>query len=373
MGRGHRRRRHATASGASPTPTPIAAVQEALADAELLIADGHHRYETARVYADEIGGEGEHRYVLMCLVALEDPGLTVFPTHRLLSGLDARRSRRRSPTRCARDFDDRPRSRADELEPPPATGRSQLGYLDAALPRAVPPDAHGPGDRRRARCRHAGALPPARHRRARGADPEGRARADRGRHLAPARPRLRARRRRGARRWSSPASTTPRSSCARRRSSRSGRSPRPARTCRRSRPTSSRRSSPGWCSTRWRRPRGRSTIELTKVIDAGDRTPRTGRFTHTIDIRHHQLTADEPHGARRRRRRARARRSCSPRAWPPAPRSRWRCTPSARAGTSATSRSTCDYAPAERGCPTRFELVMRLPATCPRSRSSACR
>ncbi|HEY8582354.1 MAG TPA: DUF1015 domain-containing protein [Capillimicrobium sp.] len=63
----------------------IAAVQAATADAELLIADGHHRYETARAYADEVGGEGDHRYVLMCLVALQDPGLTVFPTHRLVS------------------------------------------------------------------------------------------------------------------------------------------------------------------------------------------------------------------------------------------------------------------------------------------------
>ncbi len=68
-------------------PDAIAAVQEALASAELLIADGHHRYETARVYAEEVGGEGAHRYVLMCLVALEDPGLTVFPTHRLVRGL----------------------------------------------------------------------------------------------------------------------------------------------------------------------------------------------------------------------------------------------------------------------------------------------
>ena len=65
----------------------IEAVQQAVAQAELLIADGHHRYETARVYAEEIGGEGPHRYVLMCLVALEDPGLTVFPTHRLVRGL----------------------------------------------------------------------------------------------------------------------------------------------------------------------------------------------------------------------------------------------------------------------------------------------
>ena len=65
----------------------IAELQMALADAELLIADGHHRYETARVYADEVGGEGEHRYVLMLLCALSDPGLLVFPTHRLLTGL----------------------------------------------------------------------------------------------------------------------------------------------------------------------------------------------------------------------------------------------------------------------------------------------
>ena len=51
----------------------IDAVKQTLRTAELLIADGHHRYETARVYAEEIGGEGPHRYVLMCLVALEDP------------------------------------------------------------------------------------------------------------------------------------------------------------------------------------------------------------------------------------------------------------------------------------------------------------
>ena len=33
-------------------------MREALAPAELLIADGHHRYETARVYAEESGGDG---------------------------------------------------------------------------------------------------------------------------------------------------------------------------------------------------------------------------------------------------------------------------------------------------------------------------
>jgi uncharacterized protein (DUF1015 family) len=72
-------------------PEVIAAVQAATKDAELLIADGHHRYETMDAYAQELGGEGEHRYILMCLVALEDPGLTIFPTHRLVSGLDEHR------------------------------------------------------------------------------------------------------------------------------------------------------------------------------------------------------------------------------------------------------------------------------------------
>jgi uncharacterized protein (DUF1015 family) len=69
----------------------IARAQEALAGVELLIADGHHRYETARTYAEEIGGEGEHRYVLMTLVSMSDPGLAIFPTHRLVGGLDEQR------------------------------------------------------------------------------------------------------------------------------------------------------------------------------------------------------------------------------------------------------------------------------------------
>jgi uncharacterized protein (DUF1015 family) len=70
----------------------IAAIADALGDAELLIADGHHRYETARVYAEEVGGEGEHRYTLMFLCSMSDPGLTVLPTHRLLTGLDGKQA-----------------------------------------------------------------------------------------------------------------------------------------------------------------------------------------------------------------------------------------------------------------------------------------
>ncbi len=96
---------------------------------ELLIADGHHRYETARVYAEEIGGEGPHRYVLMCLVALEDPGLTVFPTHRLLRGLSAEQQEALA-TAIRRDFDVSELERLDQL-PPPASDQVQIGYLDS--------------------------------------------------------------------------------------------------------------------------------------------------------------------------------------------------------------------------------------------------
>lgn len=106
----------------------IAAVQGAVAEAELLIADGHHRYETARVYADEVGGEGDHRYVLMCLVALQDPGLTVFPTHRLVSETSAAQQQALAQA-LRRDFD---LEMVDDLDPGPADGSPlRLGYIDA--------------------------------------------------------------------------------------------------------------------------------------------------------------------------------------------------------------------------------------------------
>jgi uncharacterized protein (DUF1015 family) len=110
-------------------PAAIAAVSEALADVELLIADGHHRYETARVYAEEIGGEGEHRYVLMCLVALEDPGLTVFPTHRLVKGLSSEQQESLASA-IRRDFEVAEVDRG-ELAPPAGGGPLELGYIDA--------------------------------------------------------------------------------------------------------------------------------------------------------------------------------------------------------------------------------------------------
>jgi uncharacterized protein (DUF1015 family) len=115
-------------------PDAIAAVVAAVAPSELLIADGHHRYETARVYADEVGGEGPHRWVLMALVALEDPGLTVFPTHRLVSGIEDDPERQDALDAAIRehfDVDELPDEGSLVPEPGAADGHVQIGYMDA--------------------------------------------------------------------------------------------------------------------------------------------------------------------------------------------------------------------------------------------------
>jgi uncharacterized protein (DUF1015 family) len=111
----------------------IAAARDALRDSELLIADGHHRYETARVYADEVGGEGPHRYVLMCLVALQDPGLTVFPTHRLVRGLRPDQHVALA-TALRRDFELEELQDTAQLAPGPGD-TVRIGYLDSHIRR----------------------------------------------------------------------------------------------------------------------------------------------------------------------------------------------------------------------------------------------
>jgi uncharacterized protein (DUF1015 family) len=113
-------------------PSALDAVRDALAGVELLIADGHHRYETARVYAHEPGAAPGSDHVLMCLVALQDPGLTVFPTHRLVVGLDdAKKAALREA--IERDWDNAP---TDSLEPP--TGDTvRIGYYDGGEPRML--------------------------------------------------------------------------------------------------------------------------------------------------------------------------------------------------------------------------------------------
>jgi uncharacterized protein (DUF1015 family) len=56
-----------------------------LVGGRLLIADGHHRYETALRFHLEDPSE-ETAYVLAVLVSRDDPGLAILPTHRLTAG-----------------------------------------------------------------------------------------------------------------------------------------------------------------------------------------------------------------------------------------------------------------------------------------------
>jgi uncharacterized protein (DUF1015 family) len=112
----------------------IEAFQRALEPAELLIADGHHRYETARVYAEEVGGEGEHRYVLMCLVALQDQGLTIFPTHRLIKDTTPQTQEALGTT--LRELFEVEEIEQSELRPPDGDGPLTMGYIDAHFQRA---------------------------------------------------------------------------------------------------------------------------------------------------------------------------------------------------------------------------------------------
>jgi uncharacterized protein (DUF1015 family) len=113
-------------------PAVVATVVERLADAQLLIADGHHRYETARAYRDEVGGEGPQNYTLMALTGLDDPGLTVFPTHRLLSGFAGDPARRERLLAGLRDFFDVTEVPREDLDPAAAEGAGVFGLFDAA-------------------------------------------------------------------------------------------------------------------------------------------------------------------------------------------------------------------------------------------------
>jgi uncharacterized protein (DUF1015 family) len=66
----------------------IAQVHQELGRRPVLIADGHHRYETTLAYAEERGGspDAASRFTLALLTDLGDPGLEVLATHRVLRG-----------------------------------------------------------------------------------------------------------------------------------------------------------------------------------------------------------------------------------------------------------------------------------------------
>src|SRR5438876_4032762 len=89
----------------------ILLIQNFFAERQLYIADGHHRYETALNYREEV--RAMHRkldpkdaanFVLMALIDIDDPGLLVLPTHRLLFGLSQDVLKRLTSQQLARYF-----------------------------------------------------------------------------------------------------------------------------------------------------------------------------------------------------------------------------------------------------------------------------
>jgi uncharacterized protein (DUF1015 family) len=104
----------------------IAAVQEGMADKSILIADGHHRYETALAYRDERrvrdgdpGGDQPFDFMLMHLVNFEGGGLEIYPTHRVVMG------RREVTDEVLHAFD------VSELEGPPGQVEKALRQVPA--------------------------------------------------------------------------------------------------------------------------------------------------------------------------------------------------------------------------------------------------
>jgi uncharacterized protein (DUF1015 family) len=66
-------------------PAAVARVQALMAPRSVIIADGHHRYETAVEYARR---HPPARWKMMAFCVLEAPGLTILPNHRLVHGVE---------------------------------------------------------------------------------------------------------------------------------------------------------------------------------------------------------------------------------------------------------------------------------------------
>ncbi len=102
----------------------LASIQDFFTHRQLYIADGHHRYETALAYQQEIleqrkelHPEDAANFVLMALVDVDDPGMLVLPTHRMLFGLDQPKLDNLTEADFAPYFDTHKVLRALEVEP----------------------------------------------------------------------------------------------------------------------------------------------------------------------------------------------------------------------------------------------------------------
>jgi uncharacterized protein (DUF1015 family) len=89
----------------------VALIQDFFSQRQLYIADGHHRYTTALSYRDELQqqrgslhAEDGANFMLMALVDIDDPGMLVLPTHRILFDLTAEQLQKLTPQHLASHF-----------------------------------------------------------------------------------------------------------------------------------------------------------------------------------------------------------------------------------------------------------------------------
>ena len=112
-------------------PKLIELVREKMRDKKLIIADGHHRYETALTYRNERRAEAgvqsagaAYEYVMMTFVNMDSPGLVILPTHRVVHGLQSFSSeafREKAQTYFS----------ADEVDPSADAARAQVILREA--------------------------------------------------------------------------------------------------------------------------------------------------------------------------------------------------------------------------------------------------
>lgn len=103
----------------------IARMQALMADKKLLIADGHHRYETALAFRNENRGLKDAANVMMTYVNMQAPGLEILATHRVLSGI---------ALPLANKIPSRPLASIDELKAifqKPALDKIRIGLASA--------------------------------------------------------------------------------------------------------------------------------------------------------------------------------------------------------------------------------------------------
>jgi len=110
-------------------PAAMRAIVEGVAKSSLLIADGHHRYETALRYSKEAASaagasaveRGEHQYFMVFFANGDDPNLVVFPTHRHIHSLPRF------------DFEELRKGAADLFEVTPLPGGASADVLTQEL------------------------------------------------------------------------------------------------------------------------------------------------------------------------------------------------------------------------------------------------